>query len=305
MLAMAGVAPLGLTLDTGLGTDTDPVRRAREPRAQSSRRPGGGRPGCWHPGSQLRLARAAERRRRPGPSSPSCEALAAQRDAAALDRIAYWDAGAPGYRWNEIACASRLKSDRPGSANYRALALLNVAIYDATSPPGTPSTPTAGRARRASTRRCDRPADPAQPGLPVRARRRGRRRLGRAGLPLARTTPQLFADPAEEAASRACWPASTTRATWPPGWSWAGRSAARVDRVGQGRRHGRRVDRHRPDRAGLWPGTNPVEPLAGTWKTWALAVGRASSGPARRRPTTPSRWPPSWPSSRTTTAPPT
>ena len=33
------------------------------------------------------------------------QALAAQRDTAALERISYWDAGAPGYRWNEIAIA--------------------------------------------------------------------------------------------------------------------------------------------------------------------------------------------------------
>jgi membrane-associated phospholipid phosphatase len=59
------------------------------------------------------------------------EAMAADRDAAALDRIAYWDAGSPGYRWNEVAMhetvmnGSRLDS-------YRLMALLNAAIYDAT-----------------------------------------------------------------------------------------------------------------------------------------------------------------------------
>ncbi|MDF3016714.1 MAG: PA-phosphatase, partial [Thermomicrobiales bacterium] len=29
--------------------------------------------------------------------------MVADRDAVALDRISYWDAGSPGYRWNEIA----------------------------------------------------------------------------------------------------------------------------------------------------------------------------------------------------------
>ena len=58
-------------------------------------------------------------------------ALAKQRDAAALDRIAYWDSGAPGYRWNEIAIAHGLKAGI-GLFAYRAMALLNVAIYDAT-----------------------------------------------------------------------------------------------------------------------------------------------------------------------------
>src|SRR5690242_6215283 len=52
-------------------------------------------------GSQLRL---------PPPPSSVADAevqglrdLAARRDAAARDRVAYWDTGAPGYRWNEIA----------------------------------------------------------------------------------------------------------------------------------------------------------------------------------------------------------
>jgi len=58
-------------------------------------------------------------------------AVAADRDAAALERIAYWDAGSPGYRWNEIAMQETV---RAGMAieSYRLMALLNAAIYDAT-----------------------------------------------------------------------------------------------------------------------------------------------------------------------------
>jgi hypothetical protein len=58
-------------------------------------------------------------------------AMAADRDPAALDQISYWDSGAPGYRWNEIAIAQGLK-DGIAIAVYRVLALVNVAIYDAT-----------------------------------------------------------------------------------------------------------------------------------------------------------------------------
>ena len=60
--------------------------------------------------------------------------LAGQRTADALDRINYWDAGSPGYRWSEIARSQGLKRiDRIGpGANYRMMTLLNVAIYDAT-----------------------------------------------------------------------------------------------------------------------------------------------------------------------------
>ena len=58
-------------------------------------------------------------------------ALAARRDAAALDAVAYWDAGAPGYRWNELATALGLPVFS-GTRAYRMLALLNVAVHDAT-----------------------------------------------------------------------------------------------------------------------------------------------------------------------------
>src|SRR5262245_21919053 len=57
--------------------------------------------------------------------------LAATRDAEALDRIAYWNAGAPGYRWNELAIAHGIDAGILLMA-YRMLALMNVAIYDAT-----------------------------------------------------------------------------------------------------------------------------------------------------------------------------
>ena len=58
-------------------------------------------------------------------------ALAAGRDAAALDEVAYWDAGAPGYRWNELATARGLPVFS-GTRAYRMMALLNVAVHDAT-----------------------------------------------------------------------------------------------------------------------------------------------------------------------------
>jgi hypothetical protein len=60
------------------------------------------------------------------------ETLAKQRDAAALQLVRYWDAGAPADRWNELAVQHALKNGvgRPRAA--RAFALLNVAMYDAT-----------------------------------------------------------------------------------------------------------------------------------------------------------------------------
>jgi membrane-associated phospholipid phosphatase len=55
--------------------------------------------------------------------------IAKQRDAAAVERIKWWNAGPPGYRWTSIAIP-------PGQANAtlhsRIMGLLSIAIYDAT-----------------------------------------------------------------------------------------------------------------------------------------------------------------------------
>jgi hypothetical protein len=58
--------------------------------------------------------------------------IVATADAESMDRINFWDAGAPGFRWNELVMQlTRAAGQGPGDA-YRAMALLNVAIYDAT-----------------------------------------------------------------------------------------------------------------------------------------------------------------------------
>jgi membrane-associated phospholipid phosphatase len=59
-------------------------------------------------------------------------ALEARRDTAALDLINYWDSGSPGYRWDELALNHTLAKGIGGGRAWRLLALLNVAIADAT-----------------------------------------------------------------------------------------------------------------------------------------------------------------------------
>ncbi len=54
--------------------------------------------------------------------------LQSQRNNSAIKQINYWNAGAPGYRWNQIA----KNSGSSGMSPFRVLALLNIAIYDAT-----------------------------------------------------------------------------------------------------------------------------------------------------------------------------
>src|SRR5262249_60303173 len=58
--------------------------------------------------------------------------MAARRDAAALDQISFWDSGAPGYRWNGILADELSKHNLAGATTSRQVALMHVAIYDAT-----------------------------------------------------------------------------------------------------------------------------------------------------------------------------
>ena len=153
-------------------------------------------------------------------------ALAARRDAAALDEVAYWDAGAPGYRWNELATARGLPVFS-GTRAYRMMALLNVAVHDATV------------ATWAAKYRFNRPRpavadpslttalpDPAEPRVPLRACRAA---AGAAAAVLGYLFPDATDALAEQAAAagRSRLVAGVpTPATSPPGSTWAGRSAS-------------------------------------------------------------------------------
>src|SRR5947209_2330762 len=108
--ALLGVAPEALAAHGATGTQ-GPHGGQIEPAA------GGWKTWVLSSGRQLRLP--------PPPGQASTEitqlqTMAAQRDAAALHLIRYWDAGAPGYRWNEIAIAQALK-EGIGLRAYRML----------------------------------------------------------------------------------------------------------------------------------------------------------------------------------------
>ena len=82
-------------------------------------------------GSQLRLppppdaaATAAELQQ--------LRAMAARRETAVLDQISFWNSGAPGYRWNGILADELSKHKIAGATTSREVALMEVAIYDAT-----------------------------------------------------------------------------------------------------------------------------------------------------------------------------
>ena len=121
----------GVAATAALGASTLPtLARAATPASGPMIEPGAAGWRTWFlgAGSDLRL---------PAPPDSAGElrqvrAMLGQVDAAQLDRIAYWDAGAPPYRWNEIANDMAFKGSF-GSGNFpRIQAYLNMAIHDAT-----------------------------------------------------------------------------------------------------------------------------------------------------------------------------
>jgi hypothetical protein len=210
------------------------------------------------------------------------KALAARRDGSALEQISYWDAGSPGYRWNEIAMSQGLKriGDIGGDGNYRLMTLLNVAIYDATI--AAWDSKYAHNRRRPSE--VDRSlttavANPRSPSYPSEHAVTA----GAAAAVLAYVMPQdaqFFADRAEEAArSRLLagvhYP-SDVKAGLELGRVVGARVVARAMTDGFGVKWTGSV----PTGPGKWVGSNPNFPLAGSWKTWiAHWDGKAIVGP--------------------------
>ena len=202
--------------------------------------------------------------------------LAAARDAETLDRISYWDAGSPGYRWNELAMQKTQRATLgPGDA-YRTMALLNVAVYDATIAAWDAKyafdRPRPGVADATLRTAIPTPASPSYPCEHAAT-------AGAAAAVLA----YLFPDDAEALAGMAEEAADSRVAA---GVAYPSDRAAGLD---LGRRVGERVvayakaDRSdaafdpasMPSGAGVWSGdpATLAYPTLGTWKTWVLASG--------------------------------
>jgi membrane-associated phospholipid phosphatase len=199
------------------------------------------------------------------------QALASQRDAAARDRITFWNAGAPSYRWVEVALERILKGPVRGLNASRHVALVNVAMYDATIAAWDSkyayNRPRPSEFDPALSSALPNPRSPSYPSDYAAT-------AGAASAVLAYLFPddaKLFTDQAEEAArSRILagveYP-SDVRAGLELGRTVAARVIERAKADGFDASWTGTV----PTGSGFWNGTNPMFPSAGTWKTWVLA----------------------------------
>lgn len=208
------------------------------------------------------------------------KALAAQRDTQALDQVAYWDAGAPNYRWIEITFAQMQKKPMTNPRANRLMALLNVAIYDAMvaawEAKYTYNRPRPGASDRTLTTVIATPNSPAYPSEQAVA-------AGAASSILAYIYPddaQVFQDLAEEAGRSRLLAGVNYPSDVTAGLELGRTVAAKVIERAQSDGSDAQWDGTMPTEPGHWTGEKPVEPLMGSWKTWVLQSGSELRPPA-------------------------
>ncbi len=201
------------------------------------------------------------------------QAAVAAGDEAALQQIAYWDSGAPSYRWIEMAFAQNRITPAPGPRVIRMMSLLNVAIYDAMVA-AWDAKYTYNRPRPAvydptlavSAQHTNSPSYPSEHAVAA----------GAASTILAYIYPDLAQDfqaKAQEAANSRVAAGASFPSDVEAGLELGKAVAEQVVTRAQIDDALPAWDGVIPAGLGHWTGEKPVEPNAGKWQTWVLTSG--------------------------------
>lgn len=198
------------------------------------------------------------------------KAMAAERDEDALLQIAYWNAGPPSYRWNQIAMNELLAVAMPGNMAYRDLALLNVAIYDATVAAWDSkyayNRPRPSEVDSSLETVIPNPSSPSYPSeYAVTA--------GAASAVLGWLFPdkaQMFEDKVQEAVNSRLLAGVEYPSDVEAGLALGRQVAALIIERGKADGSDAQWEGSVPTEPGHWTGENPIFPMAGTWATWVL-----------------------------------
>ncbi|MBR0649566.1 phosphatase PAP2 family protein [Roseomonas terrae] len=190
-------------------------------------------------------------------------AMSMDADAAALARMAWWNAAAPSYRWNQIAIEALLAADLRANFAMRHLAVLHTALAD-------------GMIAAWDSKYAHNRAGPmangaaATPSYPDEHAVAGTVAAAILGTIFPRRQGEFEALAAEASRLRllagAAYP-SDVAAGVALGRSVAAVALERAARDGSAQAWTGTV----PTGPGLWSGTNPIAPQAATWTTWLLA----------------------------------
>ena len=228
------------------------------------------------------LARGAEIRLAPPPGTAETAAEIAslkayiagtQASPERMKRVRYWNSGSLSYRWVEIALNQLQTKGLSNPRNARALALMNIAIYDAmVSAWGSKyefNRPRPAQVDGSVPVAIETPKSPSYPSeLAVAA--------GAASVVLAYAWPadaQSFRDLAVEAGLASVGAGINYPSDFDHGMLLGRAVGARVIAWAESDGSQFAWTGSVPTTPGLWNGTNPLEPLAGTWKTWVLRSG--------------------------------
>ncbi|MEZ4861421.1 MAG: phosphatase PAP2 family protein [Caldilineaceae bacterium] len=230
--------------------------------------PQAGHWGTWVLSSSAELRPAA-----PPDAATSAQELAelqtmmAANDDATKAQVLYWNAGAPTYRWLELAL-DRFAKGPPSPRVARGLALLNVAIYDAIVATWEAKY-TYNRPRpQGITPLIEMPASPSYPSEHAAA-------AGAAAAVLSYLFPDeadFFAAQAQAAGQSRLYAGVHYPSDVDAGLALGAGVGAKVLEWAQSDGTNAEWDGVIPTGPDKWIGQNPVTPLAGTWKTWAIAA---------------------------------
>jgi membrane-associated phospholipid phosphatase len=197
--------------------------------------------------------------------------LTETRDNTALDKIAYWDTGAPSYRWSELAIAEYLKKGSPWQLAARGVSLMHIAIYDAMVSAWDSKyaydRPRPGAVRADIKTAIATPASPSYPAEHAVA-------AGAASEVLAYLFPeraQFFRDQAAEAGRSRLLAGVNYPTDVEAGLALGKKVAALAIERGKSDGSDAKWTGSVPEGPGKWTGTNPILPMAGTWKPWVLS----------------------------------
>jgi len=211
----------------------------------------------------------------------------ASRDQAALDEIAYWDSGAPSYRWIEIAFNQNRPKPASGPRMTRMMTLLNVAIYDALvaawDAKYTYNRPRPGALAPGLSVLAQHTNSPSYPSEQAVAAGAGAAILGYIYPDHA----QEFLDKANQAAQSRVMAGAAFPSDVAAGLALGKAVAEQVIARAKVDDELSAWDGVIPTGPGHWTGKNPVEPNAGKWQPWLLKSNdelRAPTPPAYDSP---------------------
>jgi membrane-associated phospholipid phosphatase len=195
-------------------------------------------------------------------------------------QISYWDAGPPGYRWMQLAAQQMLMQNVAAPLFTRNMALVSVAIYDATI--------AAWDSKYVWNRSCPSALDPAIKSLTAStgdpcypsAQAVAAGAASRVMSSLFPAMAETYTDLAQEAARSRVFAGAAFPSDVAAGLKLGRQVGEMVVAYAMADHSDTVFSGSFPAAPGTWSSSSPVTPLAGTWTPWVLSSGSQLRLPA-------------------------